>query len=136
MIKHLTCLAVIAAGLAACSPQGKEAPASQSAEASSAAPVVAEPNTIPAAYIGRWDDKPGACAMNTVVVSKYSLMFPKSRANVVTVTENSPTSLTMNADFTTVDGAMRGEMTLALEEDGKKLLINKGVGGIKYRCTR
>ena len=138
MVRYLTSLAVLAAGLAACSPQPAKTPVSQSAEAP--APITeTAPNTIPAAFTGKWNDKAELCggtqAKETEVdISPDSLNFAESKAKVQVVTVNDPTNISIDAIFTTADMSSRGQMTLALEDDGKKLLINKGIGGVKYRC--
>ena len=95
---------------------------------------------MPAAFLGSWDAVGATChdtdyrSDMALDISPTSMDFYESSGSVTSVTVNSPTDVTVDADMSGEGEKWKRTMHMVLTDAGQILTIDDGKGGVRKRC--
>jgi hypothetical protein len=103
-----------------------------------AAPPVADSGTIPAPFLGRYDESEAACGgagEKKLIVTANELRFLESIGTVRSVSEAGSRAISVTADYQGEGESWRNVRTLKLAPDGSTLTISgDGTSLTRTRC--
>lgn len=142
MMRALLAGLVILAAACAEEPAGEvaEAPASEisAVDPAPAAETAAKASvTIPAAFHGRWDASPDACATGSemkLTITADELLFHESVGKPTSVASRGPDAIRIEADFSGEGEEWQGVLELSLATDGLTV-TQRGGSTERVRCS-